>query len=131
MTERRAAVRQKTFLQGRIYFNNRRSSLDCLIRDISDSGARLRCSEALTVPELMELYIPTREEVHRARVEWRNGDEMGVSFSQAGSQSPGATEGTPGDLAARLNRLESEVAALKRMVLALRSDGRNLRGEVA
>ena len=40
MKERRSSARQKSFLQGRIYFNNRRSSVDCLIRDYSETGAR-------------------------------------------------------------------------------------------
>jgi hypothetical protein len=39
MSERRTSSRQKAFLQGRIFFNNRRTSVDCLIRDISEQGA--------------------------------------------------------------------------------------------
>jgi hypothetical protein len=70
--ERRTLTRQKSFLQGRIYFNNRRSSIDCLVRDYSETGARLKLSETVTVPEVMELYIPIAKR-HRARVEWRSG----------------------------------------------------------
>ena len=35
MNDRRTRTRQKSFLQGRIFFNNRRASLDCLVRDFS------------------------------------------------------------------------------------------------
>ncbi|MFL6934868.1 MAG: hypothetical protein ACJ8EJ_09505, partial [Xanthobacteraceae bacterium] len=38
--QRRKSSRQKSFLHGCIYFNNRRSAVDCLIRDISREGAR-------------------------------------------------------------------------------------------
>ena len=44
-TERRRIPRQKSFLRGMIYFNNRRSVADCLIRDISPYGARLIFSD--------------------------------------------------------------------------------------
>jgi hypothetical protein len=96
--ERRLSARQKSFLQGRIYFNNRRSSVDCLVRDYSETGARLKFSETITVPEAIELYLPNREEIHRARVEWRSGNEMGVSFGEEArspSLAPDASQGDP------------------------------------
>jgi hypothetical protein len=131
MAERRTASRQKSFLQGRIYFNNRRSSVDCLIRDYSETGARLKFSESIAVPEAMELYIPIREETHRARVEWRSGNEMGVSFGDE-IRSPSITpEPAQGDLPTRVQRLETEVAALRRIVNDLRAEHRKQHGEVA
>lgn len=132
MKERRSWSRQKSFLQGRIYFNNRRSTVDCLIRDYSDAGARLKFSEAIAVPEAIELFIPNKEEIHRARVEWRNGNEMGVSFGDevhAPSIAPDAAH--QGDLAGRVQRLEAEVATLKRVVNELRAVIRKHYGEVA
>ena len=132
MKERRLLSRQKSFLQGRIYFNNRRSTVDCLVRDYSDAGARLKFSETIAVPEVIELFIPNREEVHRARVEWRSGNEMGVSFGEearAPSIAPDAAQ--PGDLATRVQRLEAEIATLKRLVNELRSENRKQHGEVA
>jgi hypothetical protein len=132
MAERRSATRQKSFLQGRIYFNNRRSSVDCLIRDYSETGARLKFSETAAVPEAIELYIPNKEEVHRARVEWRSGDEMGISFGEvARSPSVAPEAATSGDLATRVQALEAEVAALKRTLNDLRAGIRKHYGEVA
>ena len=132
MSERRIAARQKSFLQGRIYFNNRRSSVDCLIRDYSETGARLKFSETAAVPESIELYIPNKEEVHRARVEWRSGDEMGISFGDE-VRSPSVAPEAPasGDLATRVQALEAEVATLKRLLNELRSGIRKHYGEVA
>jgi hypothetical protein len=132
MAERRSSARQKSFLQGRIYFNNRRSSIDCLIRDYSDTGARLKLSETAAVPESIELYIPNKEEIHRARVEWRSGNEMGVSFGEevrSPSVAPDAAQS--GDLAARVQTLEGEVHALKRALNEVRAEIRKQHGEVA
>jgi hypothetical protein len=131
MAERRSSARQKSFLQGRIYFNNRRSTVDCLIRDYSDTGARLKFSETAAVPEAIELYIPNKEEIHRARVEWRSGDEMGVSFGEVVRSPSVAPEAAQGDLAARVQALETEVATLKRLLNELRSGIRKHYGEMA
>jgi hypothetical protein len=131
MVERRAASRQKSFLQGRIYFNNRRSSVDCLIRDFSEQGARLRFSETANVPEAIELYIPNKDEFHRARVEWRSGNEMGVSFGEEVRSPSIAPESAQGDLSTRVQKLEAEVATLRRIVNDLRAENRKKHGEVA
>lgn len=45
MIERRALIRHKTFIKGRIYFNNRLSSMDCIVRDVTEKGARLQVSD--------------------------------------------------------------------------------------
>jgi len=42
-------------LRGCIYFNNRRSAVDCLIRDLSTAGARLIFSAAVNVPDAIDL----------------------------------------------------------------------------
>ena len=45
MAERRRSVRQKSFLKGRVYFNKGRESADCLVRDLTNQGARIIFSE--------------------------------------------------------------------------------------
>ena len=81
--ERRRVTRQKSFLRGMIYFNNRRNVVDCLIRDISPYGARLIFSDAVSTPDVFELYIPQKEQTLRIHVIWRHGQEVGVAFAQA------------------------------------------------
>jgi hypothetical protein len=118
--DRRSRTRLKSFLQGRVYFNNRRSSLDCLVRDFSHYGARLKVSESVVMPEVVELHIPNKDEAYRARVQWRTGDEVGVAFDvpdDAPSIVPSSS-----DLLARIHRLETEMAALQRKVHELQND---------
>src|SRR4026208_1929841 len=81
--ERRKVTRQKSFLRGMIYFNNRRNAVDCLIRDISPYGARLIFSDAVSTPDVFELYIPQKEQTLRVHAIWRHGQEVGVAFAQA------------------------------------------------
>jgi PilZ domain len=131
MDERRTASRHRSFLQGRIFYNNRRASVDCLIRDISDAGAKLQFSEAVTVPEAIELFIPNWDEIRRARVQRRIGNELGVTFGED-VQAPSSAPGMPAaQMSARLAKLESEIASLKRLVNELRAESRKAQGEVA
>jgi len=132
MKDRRTALRQKSFLQGRIFYNHRRSSIDCLIRDISDIGAKLKFSEAVAVPEMIELYIPNKDEFRRARIQWRAGEEVGVAFGEevdAPALAPAPATAAP-DLQARVHRLEAEFVALKRIVNELRAEIRKQHGEI-
>ena len=123
MNNRRVSVRHRSFLQGRIYFNNRRSSVDCLVRDISEEGAKLEFSAAITIPEVVELYIPNRDETFRVRIQRRVGEEVGVAFEPEELASPPlAPSVPPADLAGRVRRQESEVAALQRKVAELQDD---------
>ena len=122
MGERRTAARQKSFLSGKIYFNRRLASMDCLVRDISATGARLIFSPGVTIPDNIELYIPQKNEMLRAEVHWRQGDEVGVAFPMATD----AATSEAGDLATRVEKLETEIVALKRMLRRLNNPDSDL-----
>ena len=122
--ERRTAARQKSFLQGRIFYNNRRTSVDCLVRDISEHGAKLKFAAAATTPDVVELQIPAKDETYRARVQWRYGNEVGVAFGTNDDSDLGLA--AP-DLFGRIMKLESEVSTLKRALSDLRSEMRKFR----
>ena len=124
MSERRNTTRQKSFLRGCIYFNNRRSAVDCLIRDITDTGARVIFSAAVQIPDVVDLYIPLKEQTLRAIVQWRHGDEVGVAFDEA-ARAPGPPAATDAmDLSERVKKLEEEIVALRKML-------KRLKGEIA
>ena len=120
MSERRRSIRQKSFLRGNISFNNGRSAVDCLIRDISDQGARVTFSDAITVPDIFDIYIPQKEQSLRARVLWRHGQELGLAFVDAAGGE--AHTGEVGELAARVAQLDADIASLRRMFKRLKAD---------
>src|SRR5262245_3516940 len=121
MNERRTASRQKSFLRGCIQFNNRRTAIDCLVRDISASGARLIFSDSISIPDEVELYIPQKEQTLRAHVQWRRGEEVGVAFAK-NARAPAPSKQAGDDLAERVEKLEAEIASLKRMVKRLKAE---------
>jgi hypothetical protein len=63
---------------------------------------------------VVDLYIPQKEQTLQARVEWRQEDEIGLSFvrasSAAGERSP------PQELTQRMAQLESEIASLRGVI---------------
>jgi uncharacterized protein YceH (UPF0502 family) len=124
MEERRSVSRQKSFLQGRILFNNRRTTVDCLIRDFSEIGARLNFDRMISLPDVVELFIPVKDETRRAKIIWRNADEVGVSFN-FDEGSPSLVPGIPqADWGARIQKLEHDVAALQRKLNELQKSTR-------
>jgi hypothetical protein len=128
MTERRSGSRQKSFLQGRIFFNHRRTSVDCLIRDFSEQGARLKFSSMTATPEVVELYIPNKDESYRAKVQWRNADEIGVAFG-VDEAAPPLVPGAPSaDWSARIHKLEQGLASLQRKFNELQATLRQIQG---
>lgn len=114
--ERRSAVRVRTLMSGRIVYNHGQSTLDCQIRNFSESGAKLSVPGATTLPNQFKLEVPSRGRSYSAEVRWRDRDSMGVEFRE-----PVAPAGANSILqgADRLKGLEDENAMLRRRVLEL------------
>ena len=51
MTELRQYRRTKSFLRGLIYDCRKRGAMDCMIRDLSEDGARIALSQTVALPE--------------------------------------------------------------------------------
>ena len=120
MGERRGSRRSKSFLRGFVYVSRKRGALACLIRDLSEKGARIIFSDTVTLPDVVELYIPQREQTLRARVQWRRNDEIGLGFTateRAAEAAPSATE-----VVQRLAMLEAEIASLRALLKRLKAD---------
>ena len=73
----------KTYLHGFAYFGKAGTAVECVVHDISDSGARLKFLAAPPVVDTIELHIPIKGRAHRAKVLWRAADEIGVEFVEA------------------------------------------------
>ena len=115
MNERRTAKRMKSFLRGLIYFDKRRGASSCLIRDMNEEGARIIFSEAITLPEIVNLHIPQKDQTLRARVSWRRGDEIGLAFTAEAADMPDSNE-----MMQRVAQLEAEILKLRRMLKKLK-----------
>ncbi len=120
MIERRTLVRHKTFFRGRIYFNNRLSSMDCMIRDATAHGGRLEVSDSVALPNAFEIYLPNKDEYFHAKIEWRRGGSIGISWSlEQFSGQRSEHSGSEHAIGDRLAKLEQEVARLHKRLDAL------------
>jgi hypothetical protein len=119
MEERRKVARQKSLLRGCVYFNNRNSTADCLVRDISAYGARLVFADEVTIPDVVELYVPQKDQFYRSHIIWRHDTEAGIAFA---IPEQVAHPAEAGDLAARVQKLEHEIELLKRVVKRLKAE---------
>jgi hypothetical protein len=83
MLERRAHQRFKTLKSGKVVFNDNASILDCVIRDLSRAGARLRFAGTPILPVRFDLELVMADGSKRqetCRVVWQRASEMGVAF---------------------------------------------------
>jgi PilZ domain len=80
MSEFRSAVRARSLLRGRIFFNNQYSPMECTVRDISATGAKLAFGGPDGIPYEFGLEIPVKRQKFRARLVWRQGSMCGVKF---------------------------------------------------
>jgi hypothetical protein len=120
MDDRRHTQRHRTFLQGRVFYNNRRQSADCIIRELTDEGARLSFTDPVALPHAFELHIPNRDQTLRVETAWNHGTDVGVSFGKIDLHSAAtiapAAHAAPHEqtVLERVEKLEKELAALRR-----------------
>jgi hypothetical protein len=76
--KKRGAERTPTLAPAQITRAGR--NIDCVVRDISATGAKLRVLDAGAVPERFELLLNATGEYRPAHVKWRRKGEIGVSF---------------------------------------------------
>ena len=83
MPERRRSLRQNSKLRGRIYFKDGRTSVSCVIHDISYEGARIVIFDPVDIPNEIKLCIPEKNRIMRANVRWRHDKKIGLAFSES------------------------------------------------
>lgn len=66
--------------EGRLFFLDGRTVITCKIRDVSETGARLKVGEAFLVPSNFLISIPGEMEQRPAERIWVKGDEVGIKF---------------------------------------------------
>jgi hypothetical protein len=87
-TEARSGRRARQLKSGIIVFNERRSTIACTIRDVSDSGARLRPSGLVNLPDEFELIFINDRKIITVRKCWHSHPECGVMFTGAMRTAP-------------------------------------------
>ncbi len=82
LADRRRSNRRDCTLGGRLFFGLAGLSIDCLIRDISNHGARVAVpSAAWRAPKEVHLLSLREGQVYSGEVVWNRGRYLGLNFS--------------------------------------------------
>lgn len=78
--DRRGGERKTIHKRGRIFLDHLNSFVECVVLDVSRSGARLRMNSTISLPEEFELMLSYQGERQRVQMRWRRQKEVGVEF---------------------------------------------------
>jgi hypothetical protein len=79
MIERRVATRQRVLKQGTLAFGGG-GGVDCMVRNISSSGARIDIASPVGLPRSFTLVIKTDHFLRRCHPVWSKDTRVGVAF---------------------------------------------------
>ncbi len=80
---RRRARRMRVFKGAQIIVGSGYSVFDCLVRNLSETGAMLALSDPFGVPSHFDLTMDAAKARRPCTVRWRSGSALGVSFDDA------------------------------------------------
>jgi hypothetical protein len=119
MLDRRQSARDRVIFGGVATINDRGSTMDCVVRNISERGACVEFDETAKLPEEIRLTIARKGRSFLARMIWRQADKVGLAFrTMTASGAP-----APTDLDERLRRSEQKKRQLQRRIKELLGEG--------
>lgn len=80
MIEKRASPRHRVFKRGTIAFGG--GGIDCMVRNLSESGARIEVSSPVGMPNSFMLVIEADQFIRRCRPVWSVDQRIGVAFEE-------------------------------------------------
>lgn len=81
--ERRRETRRRALKGATLTFNGGYGAFECVVRNISEVGARLTFGEASAVPSRFDLAMSGDVRSRAAVVRWRSLTDVGVEFVPA------------------------------------------------
>ena len=119
MLERRQSVRDRVILGSVASINDRGSTMDCVVRNMSQGGACVEFEETAKLPDEMRVTISQKGCSFFARTMWRRAGKVGLEFRTMTAAGLPATT----DLDERLRRSEQKTRQLQRRIKELTGEG--------
>ena len=79
MDEHRRSARRRTLKGGTILFGTT-TTIECIIRNMSETGAALEVESQAGIPDSFTLLIKPERIKRDCQVAWRSGKRIGVRF---------------------------------------------------
>lgn len=74
------APRQRTLQAAKVTYHDGAISLDCSVRDLSETGARISLPAGQVIPTNVVLIYPRTQTVYEAQVTWIKAPQFGLKF---------------------------------------------------
>ena len=84
--ENRKTPRRSVWGHAVIYTQSARAN--CVVRDISQTGAKLGVSRSVKLPPVFDLFLVKTNSKRRVLLKWRAGDFAGVEFCTSAISMP-------------------------------------------
>jgi hypothetical protein len=78
MSERRKRCRLRALKSAKLLVKS--SVFDCLVRDLTNVGAQIEVSNAIHLPEVLEMTFDGGRSIRRCRIVWRTISGLGLEF---------------------------------------------------
>ena len=79
MSERRKTGRSRVIKGAKLIFG-KESVMDCVVRNLTSSGARVQIANSINLPDTMSLSLDNGRTVRQCRTAWRTLHETGIEF---------------------------------------------------
>ncbi|MEM8689937.1 MAG: PilZ domain-containing protein [Pseudomonadota bacterium] len=81
-SEKRTSPRRRALKAGVVSLNNGNITMPCVVRDISETGAKLKVDTGRHPPDHFQLQIELDGLMANCMVVWRDGQQLGVEFTE-------------------------------------------------
>ena len=83
---KRITPRNRVLKGAKIVSMNHWSVVDCKVRDMSETGARIICGDQASVANEFQFLMPSENWMRTAKVVWRRDTLLGIEFT--GEKTP-------------------------------------------
>jgi PilZ domain-containing protein len=77
--ERRKVTRSRVLKGAKIIIGSA-STINCVVRNVTNSGARIQIANTVDLPETLDLTLDAGFTIRPCRVAWRSVTESGLQF---------------------------------------------------
>lgn len=116
MIERRQSARSRVIYSGVVGYNERQSTVECVIRNVSEAGAKVEFDNPAVLPGVIDLLIAKKNRAYTAKIAWRQFNQAGLAFEAVEQDAP-----MPLDWVLRLRAGRSERRELQNRMAGLLS----------
>lgn len=84
----RTAQRLKVLKSAKAVFNKNSSVVDCTVRDMSETGARIVFKDHTLVPDEFRFLLTQDNTIRDVKIMWRKGGLVGIKFMSDAVRAP-------------------------------------------